>query len=205
MPSTFFSLPSRSPSRSRRRPPYAPYAPHAHHPPPASAITDFGTMATLHLNLAHAPDNDDRAARSSAHIVNGFARLNLGGDAPYEPMHVVGEGDSEFLRRVARLSLMDRHANASHDSSDSSWSTSSPPSSPGYASSATSFDFDRNSDVGSIDARSAGTLSPAPSLYSLTSSMRDVSTKTEYGRAVNTYSEIYRLAADEEEAQRLGE
>lgn len=35
--------------------------------------------------------------------------------------------------------------------------------------------------------------------------MRDVSTKTEYGRAVNTYSEIYRLAADEEEAQRLGE
>lgn len=164
-------------------------------------------MATLHVNLAHAhaPDNDDSATRSSARIINGFAHLSLSADAPYEPMHVVGEGDSEFLRRVARLSLMDRHANASHDSSDSSWSTSSPPSSPGYASSATSFDFDRNSDMGSIDARSAGTVSPAPSLYSLTSSMRDVSTKTEYGRAVNTYSEIYRLAADEEEAQRLGE
>lgn len=50
------------------------------------------------------------------------------------------------------------------------------------------------------DMRSA---SPAPSVYSMTSSMRAASYKLEYGRGLNNYSEIYSLPADDEEFERL--
>jgi len=48
-----------------------------------------------------------------------------------------------------------------------------------------------------------GRLSPAPSLYSLTSSLRDQSFKYVHGRSLNAHSDVYSLPADEEEAQRL--
>src|SRR6266436_7611027 len=46
--------------------------------------------------------------------------------------------------------------------------------------------------------------SPAPSVYSVTSSMRAASFRQEYGRGLNNYSEVYRLPADDEELDRLG-
>jgi hypothetical protein len=46
--------------------------------------------------------------------------------------------------------------------------------------------------------------SPAPSVYSVTSSLRAASYRQEYGRGVNNYSEVYRLPADDEELDRLG-
>ncbi|KZT42689.1 hypothetical protein SISSUDRAFT_979712 [Sistotremastrum suecicum HHB10207 ss-3] len=45
--------------------------------------------------------------------------------------------------------------------------------------------------------------SPAPSVYSLTSSLREQSFRREYGRELNNYSEVYRLPADDEELDRL--
>ena len=47
--------------------------------------------------------------------------------------------------------------------------------------------------------------SPAPSMYSVTSSLRAASYRHEFGRGINNYSEVYRLPADEEEFQRLGQ
>lgn len=47
-------------------------------------------------------------------------------------------------------------------------------------------------------------LSPAPSVYSLTESLKEQSIRFEHGREVNNHSEIYKLAADEREARRLG-
>ena len=55
------------------------------------------------------------------------------------------------------------------------------------------------------DAMSVGSVSPAPSVYSLTESLRASSTKEEHGRGVNCYSDVYRLPADREEWSRLGE
>jgi len=46
--------------------------------------------------------------------------------------------------------------------------------------------------------------SPAPSVYSVTSSLRAASYRQEYGRGLNNYSEVYRLPADDEELERLG-
>jgi hypothetical protein len=46
--------------------------------------------------------------------------------------------------------------------------------------------------------------SPAPSMYSVTSSLRAASFRQEYGRGLNNYSEVYRLPADDEELDRLG-
>jgi hypothetical protein len=46
--------------------------------------------------------------------------------------------------------------------------------------------------------------SPAPSVYSVTSSLRAASYRQEYGRGLNNYSEVYRLPADDEEFDRLG-
>jgi len=46
--------------------------------------------------------------------------------------------------------------------------------------------------------------SPAPSIYSVTSSLRAASYRQEYGRGLNNYSEVYRLPADDEELDRLG-
>ncbi|KAH9929725.1 uncharacterized protein B0H18DRAFT_995942 [Fomitopsis serialis] len=46
-------------------------------------------------------------------------------------------------------------------------------------------------------------VSPAPSVYSMTSSLRAASYRHEYGRGINNYSEVYRLPADDEEFERL--
>ncbi|KAA1471411.1 hypothetical protein DENSPDRAFT_799321 [Dentipellis sp. KUC8613] len=51
-----------------------------------------------------------------------------------------------------------------------------------------------------VSMRSA---SPAPSVYSITSSLRAQSFRHEFGRGVNNYSDIYRLPADDEEFDRL--
>ncbi|PCH34099.1 hypothetical protein WOLCODRAFT_135501 [Wolfiporia cocos MD-104 SS10] len=59
------------------------------------------------------------------------------------------------------------------------------------ASSATSYDWEMRS------------ASPAPSVYSVTSSLRAASYKHEYGRGINNHSEVYRLPADDEEFERL--
>ncbi|KAI1794030.1 hypothetical protein LXA43DRAFT_999421 [Ganoderma leucocontextum] len=59
------------------------------------------------------------------------------------------------------------------------------------SSSATSHDWEMRS------------ASPAPSTYSMTSSLRAASYIREYGRGINNYSEVYRLPADEEEFERL--
>ncbi|RDX51938.1 hypothetical protein OH76DRAFT_1481027 [Lentinus brumalis] len=45
--------------------------------------------------------------------------------------------------------------------------------------------------------------SPAPSVYSMTSSLRASSYREEFGRGINNYSEVYRLPADDEEFERL--
>ncbi|KAF9817961.1 hypothetical protein IEO21_03036 [Rhodonia placenta] len=62
---------------------------------------------------------------------------------------------------------------------------------PSVASSATSYDWEMRSG------------SPAPSAYSMTSSLRVASYRHEYGRGLNNYSEVYRLPADDEEFERL--
>ncbi|KZT58298.1 S-adenosyl-L-methionine-dependent methyltransferase [Calocera cornea HHB12733] len=46
-------------------------------------------------------------------------------------------------------------------------------------------------------------LSPAPSVYSLTDSLREASFKNVHGRSINNHSEVYMLPADEEEIERL--
>ncbi|THH29335.1 hypothetical protein EUX98_g4843 [Antrodiella citrinella] len=46
-------------------------------------------------------------------------------------------------------------------------------------------------------------VSPAPSVYSMTSSLRQAAYRQEYGRGLNNYSDVYSLPADEEELQRL--
>ena len=46
--------------------------------------------------------------------------------------------------------------------------------------------------------------SPAPSVMTMTSSIRAAAYRHEYGRGLNNYSEVYRLPADEEELERLG-
>lgn len=48
-----------------------------------------------------------------------------------------------------------------------------------------------------------GRVSPAPSLYSLTPSLRDQSFRQVHGRSLNAHSDVYSLPADDEEAQRL--
>ncbi|KAF8433517.1 S-adenosyl-L-methionine-dependent methyltransferase [Boletus edulis BED1] len=71
---------------------------------------------------------------------------------------------------------------------------------------------DRYSEM-SLDASVASTktsldesmrsASPAPSVFSFTSSLRAQAYRQEYGRGLNNYSEVYRLPADEEELDRL--
>lgn len=46
--------------------------------------------------------------------------------------------------------------------------------------------------------------SPAPSMYSVTSSIRAASYRQQFGRGLNNYSEVYQLPADDEELDRLG-
>ncbi|ETW86799.1 hypothetical protein HETIRDRAFT_153621 [Heterobasidion irregulare TC 32-1] len=45
--------------------------------------------------------------------------------------------------------------------------------------------------------------SPAPSQYSVTSSIRAQSYRLEFGRGLNNYSDVYQLPADDEELERL--
>ncbi|KAI0323106.1 hypothetical protein OF83DRAFT_1048220 [Amylostereum chailletii] len=78
----------------------------------------------------------------------------------------------------------DRDDDIAPSSSSSSRSSPAP-------SSATSHD---------VSMRSA---SPAPSVYSVTDSLRAASYRHEYGRGMNNYSDVYRLPADDEELQRL--
>ncbi|KAF8204302.1 hypothetical protein K438DRAFT_1580170 [Mycena galopus ATCC 62051] len=53
-----------------------------------------------------------------------------------------------------------------------------------------------------VSMRSA---SPTPSVWSITNSMREQAFKSEYGRELNNYSEVYRLPADDEELDRLNQ
>jgi hypothetical protein len=46
--------------------------------------------------------------------------------------------------------------------------------------------------------------SPAPSLYSVTSSIQAASYCQRFGRGLNNYSDVYQLPADDEELDRLG-
>lgn len=55
-----------------------------------------------------------------------------------------------------------------------------------------------------VEVLSQLSLSPAPSQYSLTDSLRVAAKHVEYGREVNSYSDVYRLAADTDEISRLG-
>ncbi|KAJ7070618.1 hypothetical protein C8F01DRAFT_1107088 [Mycena amicta] len=52
-------------------------------------------------------------------------------------------------------------------------------------------------------ARSTRSGSPAPSVLSVTSSIRANAFRQEYGRELNNYSQVYRLPADNEELDRL--
>ena len=54
-----------------------------------------------------------------------------------------------------------------------------------------------------IETDSEDHVSVAPSIYSLTSSLRAQSLRQVHGRSLNAHSDIYHLPADEEEATRL--
>ncbi|KAF9055905.1 hypothetical protein BJ165DRAFT_1429469 [Panaeolus papilionaceus] len=58
----------------------------------------------------------------------------------------------------------------------------------------------QTSHAGTQSMRSA---SPAPSVMSISDSIREMIYKHEYGRSLNNYSDVYRLPADEEELNRL--
>ena len=62
----------------------------------------------------------------------------------------------------------------------------------------------RASSVTSADT-SMRSVSPGPSIMSVGSAIRVNSFRHEYGRGLNNYSEVYRLPADDEELDRLGE
>lgn len=114
--------------------------------------------------------------------------------------------DSDVLQRVANLSLSCLPPSASLDVDEQSTlaqtelvsTFTSPPLSP-VSGSITSFDFERSSSDDELSS-----LSPQPSLYSLTESLKEQATRVEYGRDVNTHSEVYKLAGDKEEFARLG-
>lgn len=55
------------------------------------------------------------------------------------------------------------------------------------------------------DTDTEGQISVAPSVYSLTSSLRGQSLRQVHGRNLNAHSDVYFLPADEEEAHRLRE
>ena len=78
--------------------------------------------------------------------------------------------------------------------SDADSAASLPPISPAFS-------------VGSSRTSSDASLrtgSPAPSVWSITNSIRTQAVRQEFGRGVNNYSEVYRLPADDEELIRLG-
>lgn len=114
------------------------------------------------------------------------------------------ESYADILERVARLSLSPSQYLASPDMDEARRraaermlsSFGSPPISP-LAGSVTSFENASESD-------GSPAVSPAPSLYSLTESIREAAIRIEHGRGVNTHSDVYRIAADEQETDRLG-
>lgn len=55
------------------------------------------------------------------------------------------------------------------------------------------------------DTASMRSNSPAPSVMSMSSALRQALYKQEFGRNLNNYSNVYQLPADEEELDRLGE
>lgn len=59
----------------------------------------------------------------------------------------------------------------------------------------------------SVDDDDASMRSPSPEppvVFEMDESMRESLYKSEYGRNLNSYSEVYKLPADEEELERLG-
>ena len=111
--------------------------------------------------------------------------------------------DQAVLQRMTRLSLSrdvppDNEDDSSQGATDVVGSPDSTPSTPASESN-TSIDIDANSLSDQL-----ALLSPQPSLYSLTESLKEEAICCEFGRSVNTHSDVYKLAADEEEAQRLG-
>lgn len=68
-----------------------------------------------------------------------------------------------------------------------------------------SMDSFHPSDASSRTTVSMRSSSPAPSVYSVTSSLRAQSVRYEHGRGLNNYSEVYRLPADDAEIERLGQ
>ncbi|KAF7337605.1 hypothetical protein MSAN_02233800 [Mycena sanguinolenta] len=89
---------------------------------------------------------------------------------------------------------MARHAQQDdRDSDDESVASLPPFSVSGSTRSHTSYD---------VSMRSA---SPTPSVWSMTSAMREQAFKREFGRELNNYSEVYRLPADDEELDRLNQ
>lgn len=68
----------------------------------------------------------------------------------------------------------------------------------------TNFSATHASSATSIEMLSVRSESPAPSVMSMSSSLRASAYRHEYGRGLNNYSEVYRLPADDEELDRLG-
>lgn len=101
-------------------------------------------------------------------------------------MHVVAD-------RLFNMSLTPDDFN-DDDTSDSTSIASGSVSrfAPSVASSATSHDWEMR------------TASPAPSVISISSSLRAAAYREAYGRGINAQSEIYMLPADDEEFERLG-
>lgn len=56
----------------------------------------------------------------------------------------------------------------------------------------------------SADSVSFRSASPTPSVFSVTSSVRAQAYREVHGRALNNYSDVYRLPADTKELDRLG-
>lgn len=105
---------------------------------------------------------------------------------------------TSYLRSTSSLLafMVLPYHNASDEESDThSISSISTGFAPSKATSTTSI----NSDI------SMQSISRPPSVFSITSSIRALAYRQEYGRDLNNYSEIYRLPADEEELERLGE
>jgi hypothetical protein len=60
-------------------------------------------------------------------------------------------------------------------------------------------------DSESIATRSMRSASPTGSVWSVSSSLHAAAYREEHGRHLNNYSDVYRLPADQEELDRLGE
>lgn len=55
------------------------------------------------------------------------------------------------------------------------------------------------------DTDTEGRISPAPSVYSMTSSLRDQSFRYAHGRVLNAHGDVYYFPVDKEEVYRLCE